>query len=205
MNFILNTISGIFSTAICAFIAWLTKSIWLNSYYSDIAKVFKSTEKANEDINKEILKTTFIKILSLRGNSIVIPDKCGFPNLWADKNKEIEIILSSPDNAIVIEDRSNVLKIQKDEYKLILSQSIDMLNTKKNTFKHLSFYTHMENLTFKLIILEHCIYVFYFLPVKSVHKSQALKYKSNTNTYEVFNFYYENLKKTNQTKKIFGG
>ena len=205
MNFILNTVSGIIATTICAFVAWITKSMWLKSYYSDIVRVYKSTEKANKNINEEILNSTSIKILSLRGSSIVNPDKCDFPNLWTDKNKEIEIILASPDNIGVIEERSNALKISKEEYKLLIQQSFDILNIKKTDYKYLSFYTHMENLTFKLIMLEHCIYVFYFLPEKSVHKSTVIKYKSNTNAYEAFKGYYDNFKKIEQTKEIFVG
>jgi len=201
MDFISNIASGIIATTICAFVAWITKSIWLKSYYSDIARVYKSAEKANKDIDKGMLNSTTIKILSLRGNSIVSPDNCDFPNLWADKNKEIEIILASPNNVEAIDERSNALKMSNKEYTERIKHSYSLLKLKKESYR-LSVYSHMENLAFKLIILEHCIYVIYVLPNKSVHKSTVIKYKSDTNAYGTFNCYYENFKKLNLTKQF---
>ena len=53
-NFIISIITDVLASMIVAGIAWLTRKIWLDGFYSDIAKVYKSQSKALKAINKDI-------------------------------------------------------------------------------------------------------------------------------------------------------
>lgn len=201
-NFIISIITDVLASMIVAGIAWLTRKIWLDGFYSDIAKVYKSQSKALKAINKDIEISSSIKILSIRGRSVTNPNQGGYQSLWSSNNKEMEIIISSINNDIAIDSRSNATNISAEEYKLGIIYSNEILANRLTTYKNLKVFNHMENLSFKLIIMEQCVYVYYFLPEKNVHKSSVIKYKNDTGAYDAFLHYYNSLKNSKSTTKL---
>lgn len=145
-------------------------------------------------INKDILCSSFVKILAIRGRSIADRDRGEYPNLWKSKEKDIEIIISSDDNEAAISARSKAADSSYEEYKTEIVFSNRILTERMASFDNLTLYNHNHNLSFKLIILEQCVYVCYFLPETSVHNSSVIKYKSNTGAYEAFVHYYNAVK-----------
>lgn len=202
VDFLLAIASSIVASVIVAFFAWITRKIWLDGFYSDIAKVYKSQAKALKDINKDMLDSSSIKLLAIRGRSITEHDRGEYPSLWKKIDKDIEIIISSDDNDIAIATRSKAAGSSEEEYRMDITYSNKILKERMIRYKNLSVYNHHENLSFKLIILEHCVYVCYFLPEQSVHKSSVIKYKSDTGAYDAFVHYYESLKDKNTTIQI---
>ena len=182
------------ATAIVAFVAWLTRKVWLEGFYSDIVRVYKNQKKALKEINRDMESSSYIRILAIRGRSITQHDIGDYPSLWKSTTKEIEIVISSEDNDAAITARSKALGSSVDEYKMDIAYSNTILLNRMSQYKRLKVFNHHENLSFKLIIMEQCIYVCYFLPKKSVHNSSVIKYKCDTGAYEAFVHYYESLK-----------
>lgn len=202
MYFFMSVLTNIIASIIVAGMAWLTRKIWLDGFYSDIAKVYKSQAKAVKEINKDMERSTSIRILSIRGRSFTNSNQAEYPSLWNSNNKIMEIIISSDDNSIAINSRSKATKISAEEYKLGITYSNKILSNRLNTFKNLKVFNHMENLSFKLIIMDQCVYVCYFLPEKAVHNSSVIKYKSDTGAYDAFLHYYNSLKNSKTTTEL---
>ena len=204
VEFLLSIVSGIFSSIIVAIIVWVTSRIWLYGFYSDIAKVYNSKKSGRKAVNKDTLKSNTVKILSIRGKSIV--ESSEYPNLWNPNltNKQIELIVSALDNDQVILDRSKANNIDVEEYKQQMKYAQDILDIKEQKYGNLTVYHHKENPAFKLIILDHCLYVSYYLRENNVNRSRLVKYKSENGAYNAFLQYYETVKKhaVIETRKI---
>jgi len=193
--FLLSVASDVVASIIVAVGAWLSRRMWLTGFYSDIAKVYTSKARGLKAINKDIAKSNSVRILSVRGKSIVDSDV--YASLWdsTQLQKRIEIITSSPDNDAVIIERSQANNTSRDEYRTEMQFAYNVLMIKKQEFQNLSIFQHMESPSFKLIILDQCLYVSYYLREKNVNKSRLIKYKSNNGAYDAFLHYYETTKK----------
>lgn len=199
MEFIKNVFSNIIASLFVAFLGWISRQIWLKGFYSDIEKVYKYEKRALRDINIDIEKSKFVKILAIRGKSIADKKDGKYPSLWKKAGKNIEIIISDKNNQEAIKARSDAIGCDSKEYKMDIEYSNKILRNRMRSNNNLLVYNHKENLSFKLIILEHCIYVCYFLPKESVHKSNVVKYKSNTGAYDAYLHFYSVLKNSNST------
>ncbi len=201
-DFFTSVASNLAASVIVALIAWITRKIWLEGFYSDIARVYKSQAKALKEINRDILKSPFVKILAIRARSITEHDRGDYPSLWKSIDKKIEIIISSEDNDTAILARCTASGSSPEEYRMDISYSNKILRERMSRYRNLTVFNHHENLSFRLIIMEQCVYVCYFLPEKSVHKSSVIKYKSNTGAYDAFMHYYNSLRNNDSTTEI---
>lgn len=201
-DFILSIASDILASVVVAVVAWGTRKVWLDGFYSDVARVYKSQSRANKDINRDMESSPTINILAIRGRSFTDRERGEYPCLWSDTSKEIEIIVSSENNNEAIKARSSASDSSPEEYRMDILYTNQVLLKRTEKFPNMSVYNHHENLSFKLIILEQCVYVCYFLPEQSVHKSNTIKYKKDTGAYEAFLHYYNVLKNSESTIRM---
>lgn len=198
---ILNLISStIFGATI-----WFTRKLWVNKliagYYMqfDAAKIYPSNRKSHKIINKEINLSNNICILAIRGKSFVDSDKstCIYPSIWEDKNKSIEIIIANESNS-VIGARSIANNIDIDDYKLSIKTLCLSIKIRKKTYPKLRLYTHNTELPFRIILLDNCMFLFYYPESGSVHTQNIIRYESESAAFYAFQKYYESIKKTSK-------
>ena len=192
-RFFISVASSTTASIVVAILAWLTRRIWLGGFISDIAKVYTSKYRGQRAIDRDIAKSESVRILTIRGKSIVDI----YPSLWDnDKTgRRIEIIVSRLDNDSVIQERSRANNTSIDLYKNEMSYAYNGLKLKRNKFGNLSIFLHKENPAFRLIILDEYLYVSHFLPEKNVNKSRLIRYQKSNGAYIAFLHYYETIKK----------
>lgn len=195
----LNLISSIiFGVAL-----WLTRNLWINKlvngYYLrfDAAKIYPSNKKSNKLIDKEIGLSNSICILAIRGKSFVDSDKstCTYPSIWDDKNKTIEIIIANSGNPIV-NVRSMANNIEIEDYQLSIKSLCESIKIRKKSYSKLKLYTHNIELPFRLIILDKCMFLFYYPESGSVHTQNVIRYEKGSAAFYAFQKYYDSVKIT---------
>lgn len=193
-DFLFSTLSNLVASLIVTFLLWSSRKFWLSGFYADISRVYKNEQKALKDINKDIKESKEIKMLIIRGTSLTDNDGGKYPSLWLDPSKKIEIILSSEDNAALIEDRAKATNDSPVIYRQKIINSNNILLLKMKDYCNLSIYKHTELLSFKLVICNQSLYVFYYPSKGDSHSSVTIRYKNNTGAYNAFTNYYEILK-----------
>ena len=213
MDFISSIINGCLVTAIVSVLALLAKKIWLSEFHIEVARKFssnaKDADKASEkifhktskDINKQMANSKSVKILAMRSSGLALDERCCYPNLWIDKNRTIEIVLSSLSNAAAIKERAAAINVTDEVYAQGIRHSFEALKLKKD-YNNFGVYEHNSDLSFKLVILENYVYVFYYNEHISIHKSTVIRYSKKNITHEAFERYYDNIKKSPNTKKV---
>lgn len=198
---ILNLVSSIiFSAGI-----WFTRNIWINKlingYYlkQDTVKIYPSNEKSNKLINEEVKSSNSVKILAIRGKSFVDSDKsaCTYPAIWEDKNKDIEIIIAKISNSVV-DVRSKANNIDKEDYQLSIKTLCESIKIRKKSYNKLRLYTHNIELPFRLIILDDCLFLFYYPESGSVHTQNVIRYEKNSAAFYAFQKYYDSVKNSSE-------
>ena len=196
---ILNLISSIIFGATL----WFTRNFWLEriingSYLKmDTARIYPNNTRTNKMINKEISASSAIHILAIRGKSFADSDNstCIYPAIWEDYNKTIEIMIADLNNNI-IKDRSRALNIDRDEYELSIETLYAALKIRKRSFRNLKLYKHTTELPFRIIMLDECMFLFYYPESRSVHSENVIKYKKGSTAFFAFQKYYESVQKT---------
>ncbi len=202
MDFLMSIITGIVSSVIVSCFIWIGQKIIRTRYYSDIARVYNTKESGFKAINNDMRQASEVKTLAVRGQSLI--DKNAFSNLWDTENcnRKIEIIISDIDNQKLISQRSKANCIGEDTYKKGIEIVLKELTTKQQIYQNLTLLTHTTDLSFKLFIMDHCMYVLYYQNNKNVNKSRIVKYKSDTGAYMAFQHYYDSIK-SNSSIKIY--
>jgi len=198
---ILNIISSIIFSAVI----WSTRNIWLNKiingYYLkfDATKIYPNSKKSHKLINDEIGKSNTIRILAIRGKSFVDSDKstCIYPAIWSDKNKLIEIIIANSTNSI-IDARSIANNIDKEDYQLSIKTLCESIKIRKKSYPKLKLYTHNIELPFRIIILDKCMFLFYYPESGSVHTQNVIRYEKDNAAFYAFQKYYDSVKISSQ-------
>lgn len=194
---ILNLISSI----IFGVTIWLTRNLWLNKlingYYLrfDAAKIYPNNKKSNKLIDKEIKLSNSICILAIRGKSFVDSDKstCEYPAIWDNKNKSIEIIIANSGNQI-INARSVANDVEIEDYRLSIKTLCESIRIRKKSYSKLKLYTHNVALPFRLIILDKCMFLFYYPESGSVHTQNIIRYEKGSAAFYAFQKYYDSVK-----------
>lgn len=196
---ILNLISSIIFGAVI----WFTRKFWIEkiingSYLKmDTARIYPNNIRTNRLINKEINLSNSIYILAIRGKSFVDSDNltCIYPSIWKDFNKTIEIIIADLNND-VINDRSHALNIDKEEYELSIKMLYDSIKIRKRNFRNLKLYKHNTALPFRIIMLDNCLFLFYYPESGSIHSENIIKYEKGSTAFYAFQKYYESIQKS---------
>lgn len=194
-------ILNIISSAIFGAVIWSTRNIWLNKiingYYLkfDAAKIYPNNKKSDKLINNAIEKSNSIRILAIRGKSFVDSDKstCIYPAIWSDKNKKIEIIISNSTNNI-INVRSIANNIDSEDYQLSIKALCESIKIRKKNYPKLKLYTHNVELPFRIIILDECMFLFYYPESGSVHTQNVIRYEKENSAFYAFQKYYDSVK-----------
>lgn len=194
-------ILNIISSAIFGVAIWSTRNIWLNKiingYYLkfDAAKIYPNNKKSDKLINNAIEKSNSIRILAIRGKSFVDSDKstCIYPAIWSDKNKKIEIIISNSTNNI-INVRSIANNIDTEDYQLSIKALCESIKIRKKSYPKLKLYTHNVELPFRIIILDECMFLFYYPESGSVHTQNVIRYEKENSAFYAFQKYYDSVK-----------
>lgn len=209
MNCVLGAIwtivLNLISTIIFSAIIWFSRSLWigklLNGFYlkKDTAKIYPNNRRSTLLINKEIKSSNKVNILAIRGKSFIDSDKfsCIYPSIWEDKNKNIEIIISKSDNNIV-DIRSKANNIVKEDYQLSIKSLCESIKIRKKTYNKLKLYTHNVELPFRLIILDQCMFLFYYPESGTVHTQNVIRYDKNSAAFYAFQKYYDSVKKSSE-------
>lgn len=193
----LQTITlNIISSIIFGATIWFTRKFWIEriingSYLKmDTARIYPNNIRTNKMINKEINLSNSIYILAIRGKSFVDSDNstCIYPAIWKDFNKIIEIIIADLNNN-VINDRSHALNIDREEYEL-------SIKIRKRSFRNLKLYKHNTELPFRIIILDECLFLFYYPESGSIHSENIIKYEKGSTAFYAFQKYYESVQKS---------
>ena len=193
---------NVLSTFVFTILAWITRRLWLERFLYgyklqfDSVKIFKNDKIATREINKSIRRSKKIGILAIRGKSFVDSDKtsCIYPAIWEDRKKEIEIIISDTYNSKMIKERSFAIGQTPEEYELSIKTTIEALKIRKANYLNLNIYTHRVELPFRIIILDECLYLFYYPKTGSVHTSKVILYEKESSAYYAFEKYYESIK-----------
>ena len=202
-QFYVSVFSDAIASLMVGFLLWATRHFWLSGFYSDIARVYTSRKRGRKAINKDIAKSDSVRILSIRGKSLV--ESSEYPSLWEDQKqqKKIEVIVSSLKNDLAIAERSQANNTSKEEYIAQMQYAQNIFTLKTKIFPNLTVLNHMENPPFRLVVLDHCLYVSYYLKENNVNKSRLVKYKSENGAYNAFLQYYENiLKHSDKTPQV---
>lgn len=200
----LQTITlNIISSIIFGATIWFTRKFWIEriingSYLKmDTARIYPNNIRTNKMINKEINLSNSIYILAIRGKSFVDSDNstCIYPAIWKDFNKTIEIIIADLNNN-VITDRSHALNIDREEYELSIKMLYDSIKIRKRSFRNLKLYKHNTELPFRIIILDECLFLFYYPESGSIHSENIIKYEKGSTAFYAFQKYYESVQKS---------
>lgn len=194
-------ILNIISSVIFGVLIWSTRNIWLNKiingYYLrfDAAKIYPNNKKSDKLINDAIKKSNSIRILAIRGKSFVDSDKstCIYPAIWSDKNKTIEIIIANSTNSI-INVRSIANNIDEEDYQLSIKMLCESIKIRKKSYSKLKLYTHNVELPFRIIILDKCMFLFYYPESGSVHTQNVIRYEKDSAAFYAFQKYYDSVK-----------
>jgi hypothetical protein len=210
-DFLYTLLINLLAAIIVAIVMWTTKSLWVNGFNSEIVKTFRKprgsesiSKNCIKDQNKEMKKSTSVRILTLRGLTYVndIPE-CFYNNLWDVSSDEktkrtIEFITISEDSDAIIEKRAKAQNISTEEFKISLDLVFHQLKTKQKTLRNLKFLIHKEDIPFQLVILDDFLYVSFYLDDAM---SRTIKYKrSNHGAYSAFVHYYEEIRKQSTVK-----
>lgn len=183
---------SILGSAIVVVCAWLTRTYWLYGFfYTDIVKVYRTKKSALKAINKDVLSSEKIRILSIRGKSIVDD----YNSIWIDsaRSKNIEIKIAAIENRPAIIERSLATNKSEEEYEAQLTYTHKTLKARKNGRPNLSVLKHMYNPSFRIILFDDCMYISFYPSTGSVNQTEVLKYSSKSTAYTAFEHYYDNI------------
>ena len=191
-------ILNIISSAIFGFIIWSTKNIWFNKlsdamlkrYFLTIndTKIFPDRRRTHKIINQEIDASDSICILTMFGRRTFEL----YPNIWNNKDKEIEIIISGVNSELFKDlDFNNSFYANN-----ILNNVSDFINNKKIDYQNLKVYTQRVDLPFTLNILDRCIYVKFYNLSKQYNTLNISRYGKESDEFCAFKKYYNSVKKS---------
>ena len=75
------------------------------------------------------------------------------------------------------------MNIDREEYELSIKMLYDSIKIRKRSFRNLKLYKHNTELPFRIIILDECLFLFYYPESGSIHSENIIKYEKGSTAF----------------------
>ena len=198
-----DLIIGIMASSIAMFFLglWQYFKLWKpNKEIKEVGfiKKFDNQKKAEETLLKDMKETKKkLDIFTTRGDTFSNLDNKNGIAQYISTNQQVtkRFLISHPNNPF-LQQREQELQEQQqtpvNDLKIEAGKSFEKLN--KLTLNKVSVRQHLENpVRYRLILLDHCMYISQQLSGKCSQESPIVKYTNESYLYEIFTSQFDDL------------
>jgi hypothetical protein len=153
-----------------------------------VLKVFKNQEDATKSILKDIPKSSILYLLAMKGESFSNPEK-PLSKYLHYSNIEHKYLISSLLNPY-LKKRNSELQFDMSES---ITQSIKNIQSAQSKNKNIEIKQHKEVVRFRIILLNHCLYLSFQKVNIPGRESPVLKIDNNSSIYMSFSTLFSDL------------
>ena len=208
MELVISILGSIIGTYVLSIIGFLRK--WFPFRFvttiTDIGvvKIFKNQESATPSVIKDLEKSKFIRVLTMKGETFSNPkaDENPFYNIIRTKNIEQKYLVSSIDNPYLKKRSKEHADLENMESSVLLSIKNFYSIRKKHSENNFQIRLHEEIVRFRIIILEDYLYLSFQEVGKAGKNTSMLKIRNGNPMYANFSSLFDDLWERYKDKEV---
>ncbi|MFI3163814.1 MAG: hypothetical protein R3Y65_05200 [Bacillota bacterium] len=170
--------------------------------YKYSGEIYENQASALNNIKHDFYDSNSVYVLAIRGKDFCEVNGA-YNFFWDDLEKKIEIVTASPDNEFAVKSRGSTAYYKKNhQYLADLNMVKEIMTHKLKNYVNCSYYNHLIDLSFRLVIFDKFMYVSFFNEGIRADESVVRRFNRDSQSYKAFMRYYLSIK-DNSTKIEF--